>query len=53
MSLDAPLIAFWAVAALAAWVQTLTGFALGLIVMGATGLMGLMPLALAMSEVPG
>lgn len=44
MSLDAPLIAFWAVAALAAWVQTLTGFALGLIVMGATGLMGLMPL---------
>lgn len=38
------IVIFWAIAALAAWVQTLTGFALGLILMGATGLLGLMPL---------
>lgn len=44
MTLTAPLAAFWAMAALAAWVQTLTGFALGLILMGATGVLGLMPL---------
>ena len=41
---DLNLVIFWVIAALAAWVQTLTGFALGLILMGATGLLGLMPL---------
>ncbi|WBU63321.1 sulfite exporter TauE/SafE family protein [Paracoccus aerodenitrificans] len=43
MSFDHQMIMFWAIAALAAWVQTLTGFALGLILMGATGALGLMP----------
>jgi uncharacterized protein len=37
-------LAFWALALLAAWTQTLTGFALGLILMGGVGLMGLMPI---------
>lgn len=43
MELSPALLIFWAIAALAAWVQTLTGFALGLILMGATGALGLMP----------
>ncbi|MFD1794758.1 sulfite exporter TauE/SafE family protein [Paracoccus aurantiacus] len=43
MSFDLNLLLFWAIAAIAAWVQTLTGFALGLILMGATGALGLMP----------
>ncbi|MBA4492282.1 TSUP family transporter [Paracoccus sp. S1E-3] len=43
MSFDPGILIFWAIAALAAWVQTLTGFALGLILMGATGALGLMP----------
>ena len=37
-------LAFWLIACLAAWMQTLTGFALGLILMGGVGLLGLMPL---------
>lgn len=44
MTLDAPTIGFWILAALAAWMQTLVGFALGLILMGGAGLLGLMPL---------
>ncbi len=43
MSFDPSILAFWTIAAIAAWVQTLTGFALGLILMGATGALGLMP----------
>lgn len=43
MSSDPGILIFWAIAALAAWVQTLTGFALGLILMGVTGALGLMP----------
>jgi uncharacterized membrane protein YfcA len=43
MTFDTGILLFWAIAALAAWVQTLTGFALGLILMGATGALGLMP----------
>ncbi|WBU56891.1 TSUP family transporter [Paracoccus sediminicola] len=43
MSVDPNMLIFWAIAMLAAWVQTLTGFALGLILMGATGALGLMP----------
>ena len=38
------LLAFWVFAALAAWVQTLTGFALGFILLGSAGLLGLLPL---------
>lgn len=38
------LIALWLIAGGAAWVQTLTGFAFGLILMGAVGLFGLVPL---------
>lgn len=41
------LLTFWVVAALAAWVQTLTGFALGLILMGAVAALGLMPVTQA------
>lgn len=37
------LAAFWLLAALGAWSQTLTGFALGLIVMSGTTLFGLLP----------
>lgn len=37
------LIAFWALAAVGAWTQTLTGFALGLIVMSGSTLLGLLP----------
>lgn len=37
-------LTFWFIACLAAWMQTLTGFALGLILMGGVGLLGLMPL---------
>lgn len=37
------ILIFWAIATIAAWVQTLTGFALGLILMGATGALSLMP----------
>ncbi len=44
MVFDTGTLLFWLFAALAAWVQTLTGFALGLILMGATGALGLMPL---------
>ncbi len=44
LAVEPQILLFWAIAALAAWVQTLTGFALGLIVMGATGALGLMPL---------
>ncbi|TKW65275.1 MAG: sulfite exporter TauE/SafE family protein [Paracoccus denitrificans] len=43
MQIEPGILIFWAIAALAAWVQTLTGFALGLILMGATGALGLMP----------
>ena len=43
MTFEPGILIFWAIAALAAWVQTLTGFALGLILMGATGALGLMP----------
>lgn len=41
------LLAFWLVAAGAAWVQTLTGFGLGLILMAVTGLLGFLPLTQA------
>lgn len=37
------LAAFWGLGALGAWTQTLTGFALGLIVMSGTTLFGLLP----------
>ena len=37
------LLAFWGLSALGAWSQTLTGFALGLIVMSGTTLFGLLP----------
>lgn len=40
----AGLLGFWLVAAGAAWVQTLAGFGLGLILMAATGLFGFLPL---------
>ncbi|SDD31256.1 Sulfite exporter TauE/SafE [Paracoccus isoporae] len=40
---DPGLIIFWVVAAMGAWIQTTTGFALGLILMGVTGALGLMP----------
>lgn len=36
--LDPSLIGLWAVVGLAAWLQTLTGFAFGLILMGGVGL---------------
>jgi uncharacterized membrane protein YfcA len=42
--MEPKIIGFWLVAALAAWLQTLTGFALGMILMGGAGLLGLMPL---------
>ncbi|MDO5622153.1 MAG: TSUP family transporter [Paracoccus sp. (in: a-proteobacteria)] len=41
------LLAVWAVVAFGAWVQVLAGFALGLFLMGAVTLFGLMPVALA------
>lgn len=44
MHLDANTIIFWGVVVVASWVQTLTGFALGLMTISAVGLMGLMPL---------
>lgn len=37
------MIGFWALAALGGWTQTLTGFALGLIVMSGSTLFGLLP----------
>lgn len=40
-------MAFWALAALGAWSQTLTGFALGLIVMSGSTLFGLLPVPTA------
>lgn len=40
----AGLLAFWLVAGAAAWVQTTTGFGLGLILMAVTGVFGLLPL---------
>lgn len=43
MPFDPNLLLFWAIAVMAAWVQTLTGFALGLILMGVTGALGLLP----------
>ncbi|MDO5632797.1 MAG: sulfite exporter TauE/SafE family protein [Paracoccus sp. (in: a-proteobacteria)] len=43
MTITPELIAFWLIAAVAAWVQTQAGFALGLILMGAVGALGLMP----------
>lgn len=39
-----PLLAFAGFAAVAAYVQTLTGFAFGLVMMGAIALVGLLPL---------
>ncbi|WP_347267696.1 sulfite exporter TauE/SafE family protein [Paracoccus sp. (in: a-proteobacteria)] len=42
--LDPSLIGLWAVVGLAAWLQTLTGFAFGLILMGGVGLFDLIPL---------
>ncbi len=45
MAPDAPTLIFWLCAAVAAWVQSITGFALGLILMSSVGLMRLMPLA--------
>ncbi|MFT4150720.1 MAG: TSUP family transporter, partial [Paracoccaceae bacterium] len=41
---DPQTLALWALAFAAAWTQTLTGFALGLILMGGCGLFGLLPL---------
>lgn len=41
------LIGFWVLAALGAWTQTLTGFALGLIVMSGSTLFGLLPVPTA------
>lgn len=41
--IDPAVLAFWALAALGAWVQTTTGFALGLIVMSGATLFGLLP----------
>lgn len=43
------LVALWIVAGFAAWVQTITGFGLGLILMAVAGLFDLMPLPLAAS----
>ncbi|MBK4214824.1 sulfite exporter TauE/SafE family protein [Paracoccus caeni] len=43
------IICFWIVAGCAAWVQTMTGFGLGLILMAAAGLFDLMPLPVAAS----
>lgn len=40
MSFDPSILIFWAIAALAAWVQTLTGFALGLILRGRPARLG-------------
>ncbi len=40
------LVAFWALVALGGWVQTLTGFALGLIVMSGSTLFALLPVPL-------
>lgn len=47
MTVTPELIAFWAIAAVAAWVQSMAGFALALILMGSVGAMGLMPVSLA------
>lgn len=44
MHIDANTIIFWGVVIVASWVQTLTGFALGLMTISAVGLIGLMPL---------
>lgn len=44
MTLDPDTLAFWLLACLASWIQSLTGFALGLLLMGGAGIMGLMPL---------
>ena len=38
------LLLLWALVGLAAWLQTLTGFAFGLILMGGVGMLGLIPL---------
>lgn len=38
--MTAGLLAFWLIAGLAAWVQTMVGFGLGLILMGGAGLIG-------------
>ncbi|NHF74379.1 sulfite exporter TauE/SafE family protein [Paracoccus xiamenensis] len=40
---DPGLIIFWLIAGMGAWIQSTTGFALGLILMGVTGALGLMP----------
>lgn len=45
------LIAFWVLAAAGAWTQTLTGFALGLIVMSGSTLFGLLPVPAAAAVV--
>ena len=39
-----PTLGFWILAAIAAWMQTLSGFALGLVLMGGAALFNLMPL---------
>lgn len=44
MTLDTPTLGFWILAAIAAWMQTLSGFALGLVLMGGAALFNLMPL---------
>lgn len=44
MAPDPQTLIFWTIACVAAWVQSLTGFALGLILMGSVGLFGLIPL---------
>lgn len=44
MQPDGQTLIFWALVAVAAWMQTTTGFALGLLLMGGVGLLGLMPL---------
>lgn len=39
-----PTLGFWILAAIAAWMQTLSGFALGLVLMGGAALFNLMPM---------
>lgn len=41
--IEPEILIFWLIAAIAAWVQAMAGFALGLILMGAVGVLGLMP----------
>ena len=45
--IDPHIIAFWLLVILGGWTQTLTGFALGLIVMSGSTLFGLMPVPMA------